>query len=123
MKRTKQKTITQIADRDGWECRYCHHPLGRRDEPGIRRATIDHVTARKNGGTDALSNLALACRRCNRAKGHQNYWDFRAKALDYRETLAILSDKEAMASLRRAAAEPDAEARGYDEIRAELGLP
>ena len=44
---------------------------------------------------------------------------------DYKEdraTMEVLEDGEAMDSLRRADAQPDSEARSYDEIRHELGL-
>jgi hypothetical protein len=30
---------------------------------------VDHVISRKHGGATELSNLALSCARCNRAKG------------------------------------------------------
>jgi hypothetical protein len=30
---------------------------------------VDHVVSRKHGGITELSNLALSCARCNRAKG------------------------------------------------------
>lgn len=32
-------------------------------------ATPEHLTPRSKGGTDALDNLALACSRCNGARG------------------------------------------------------
>jgi hypothetical protein len=41
---------------------------------------------------------------------------------DYLETMEILADPEAMESLRRAEAQPDDEARPYEDIRRELGL-
>jgi hypothetical protein len=41
---------------------------------------------------------------------------------DYLETVEILADPEAMESLRRADAQPDDEARPYEDIRRELGL-
>ena len=30
---------------------------------------IEHIRAKQHGGTDDLTNLVLACNRCNRAKG------------------------------------------------------
>lgn len=33
------------------------------------RATLEHIVPRGRGGADALDNLALACGRCNGAKG------------------------------------------------------
>lgn len=35
----------------------------------ISRATIEHIVPKTHGGTDALPNLAMACARCNHAKG------------------------------------------------------
>ena len=42
-------------------CEYCHSP----EWVGAARFTMDHLVPRSRGGTDALENLALACRRCN----------------------------------------------------------
>lgn len=38
------------------------------------RATLEHIVPRNHGGTNALDNLAVACGRCNGAKGirHDN---------------------------------------------------
>lgn len=33
--------------------------------------TIDHITAKKNGGSNELSNLQPMCCHCNTTKGHQ----------------------------------------------------
>lgn len=33
--------------------------------------TIDHITAKKNGGSNELENLQPMCRHCNTTKGHQ----------------------------------------------------
>ena len=35
------------------------------------RATLEHIVPRNHGGTDALTNLAIACARCNFGKGHR----------------------------------------------------
>ena len=32
---------------------------------------IDHLTSEFNGGSASVENLVLACRRCNRSKGHK----------------------------------------------------
>lgn len=37
---------------------------------------VDHVQARSRGGSDRVSNLALACHSCNQAKGNQDIKDF-----------------------------------------------
>ena len=36
--------------------------------PGV---TVEHIIPRSHGGTDDLRNLALACARCNHAKGRR----------------------------------------------------
>lgn len=33
------------------------------------RASVEHIVPRTHGGTDELANLAIACERCNFAKG------------------------------------------------------
>lgn len=59
-----------IFIRDNWTCHLCGDPidptLGRNDPLG---ATVDHVLALANGGTDDQSNVAAAHRVCNLIKG------------------------------------------------------
>lgn len=52
------------------KCVHCQRWLriGADGEP-ISAATIEHIVPRHHGGTDELSNLALACARCNAGKG------------------------------------------------------
>ena len=35
-------------------------------------ATRDHVIPLKRGGADNMSNLVMACKRCNELKGHRD---------------------------------------------------
>lgn len=35
----------------------------------VLRATVEHIVPRTHGGSDSLDNLAIACGRCNGAKG------------------------------------------------------
>lgn len=37
----------------------------------LSSATLEHIVPRTHGGTDALDNLAMACRRCNLQKGYR----------------------------------------------------
>ncbi len=39
------------------------------DGEPLGNATIEHILPRHHGGTDAPSNLGLACARCNAQKG------------------------------------------------------
>src|SRR5439155_16688151 len=48
-------------------CEYCR--LLQSDSP-FRTFHIDHIRARKHGGIDDPSNLALACDRCSLHKGY-----------------------------------------------------
>lgn len=57
-----------LAEAQNWRCCWC----------GVRcvaesnkhnSATIEHVTPKSQGGTDHWSNLAMACNRCNHARG------------------------------------------------------
>ena len=41
---------------------------------GETEATVEHIVPLTLGGTDALNNLALACRRCNNLKGKRMDW-------------------------------------------------
>ncbi|MEM9072072.1 MAG: HNH endonuclease [Myxococcota bacterium] len=50
------------------KCIHC----GRRLAVGLRgksAASVEHIVPRTHGGTDALANLAVACRPCNHGKG------------------------------------------------------
>src|SRR5262245_6835178 len=57
-----RKTVRQRA---GNRCEYCRL----RQEHTPFTLQIEHLVARKHGGSDDLSNLALACDRCNLHKG------------------------------------------------------
>lgn len=55
----------RVLDRDGWTCAYCGKTLTGSD------ATVDHITAKDNGGEDAEWNLAAACLACNGRKSNK----------------------------------------------------
>lgn len=65
----------------------CLHCNGRLtvglDGTPISRVTIEHIVPRAKGGVDDLSNLGLACARCNHQKGrsHDQRSDPRAAAV------------------------------------------
>ncbi|MEX2172796.1 MAG: HNH endonuclease [Pirellulaceae bacterium] len=54
-----------VRVRAGNRCEYCHLPQEAID--GVLQ--IEHIVARQHFGTDDVSNLALACDRCNLQKG------------------------------------------------------
>jgi 5-methylcytosine-specific restriction endonuclease McrA len=37
----------------------------------LSSASLEHIVPRTHGGTDALDNLAIACRKCNLQKGYR----------------------------------------------------
>lgn len=55
----------EIRSRANGRCEYCriHESLL------LTGCEVDHIVSRKHGGPGDLSNLALSCARCNRAKG------------------------------------------------------
>lgn len=60
-----QQLRREIRARAGGRCEYCriHEDLL------LAGCEVDHIVSRKHGGATELSNLALSCARCNRAKG------------------------------------------------------
>lgn len=58
--------------RDGTACAICGDPLDRhlRDPLHGKYITFDHIIPRRDGGSDALTNLRLAHRRCNELRGN-----------------------------------------------------
>lgn len=55
------KTSALVAQRN--RCAYCAEPLTR------KKATADHVVARRNGGVTKATNIKAACEPCNHLKG------------------------------------------------------
>ncbi len=58
----------QLAEAQNWRCCWC----GTRCVPESNKhnsATIEHVTPKCQGGTDTWENFAMACNRCNQARG------------------------------------------------------
>lgn len=54
----------QIRERAKFLCEYCHAS----EKWQYVQFTIDHIIPIRQGGTDSLDNLALACFHCNRRK-------------------------------------------------------
>jgi len=79
---------------------------------------IEHIHPRTRGGTHRVSNLALACKACNRAKGTQDVREFLASKPDV--LARVLA--QAKASLRDAAAVNSTRWALYEQLKA-VGLP
>ena len=58
-----RNVVLQRAENRCEYCRLLHH------DADLVAFHVEHIVAKQHGGTDALSNLALACSRCNRTKG------------------------------------------------------
>jgi hypothetical protein len=61
--------IKTLFERQRGKCAYCHKSIGK----GYH---IDHVVPLARGGTNWITNLALACARCNITKGATDPIDF-----------------------------------------------
>lgn len=61
-----QATRDIVRNRAELRCEYCQ--LSEANSP-VARLQIEHIRAKKHGGSDELSNLALACIDCNLRKG------------------------------------------------------
>jgi hypothetical protein len=81
-----------LLEKWGRECAYC----GKENVP----LTIDHIHPKSRGGSDRVSNLALACFPCNQEKGNRDVAEFLAH--DPKRLARI--EAQAKAPLRDAAA-------------------
>ena len=59
----------EIYKRDQNTCQLCHQPVDMTLKlPNKMAATLDHIVAVTNGGTNAVTNLQLAHFKCNNQK-------------------------------------------------------
>jgi len=58
-----------VRSRDGDFCRYCGRKVNWQDRKSERGGTYDHVIPIKDGGTDTVDNIVVACRSCSLMKG------------------------------------------------------
>ncbi|MFI3306628.1 MAG: HNH endonuclease signature motif containing protein [Rikenellaceae bacterium] len=71
---------TKIHEKYGKRCAYC----GERIE--YKNMQVDHITPKRNGGTDDINNLNPSCRLCNHYK--------RAMSIEqFRETITTLQSR------------------------------
>jgi 5-methylcytosine-specific restriction endonuclease McrA len=82
-----------LLEKWGRRCAYC----GAAGVP----LEIEHIVPRSRGGTDRVSNLTLACHRCNRAKGNRTAAEFGHPAVQARAQVP-LRDAAAVNATRRA---------------------
>ena len=65
-KRFRGKQRDAIFRQDGYRCAYCLLDLTK--QPRLLW-TVDHVVPRRDGGTNAITNLITACFYCNSRRG------------------------------------------------------
>jgi 5-methylcytosine-specific restriction endonuclease McrA len=92
------------------KCAYC----GKQD----RKLQIEHIIPRVRGGSNRASNLALACEKCNQAKGTKSIEDF----LDKKPNVLISVLAQAKKPLKDAAAVNTTRWALYDALKL-LGKP
>lgn len=68
MKTTKRE---RVHAKTGGRCSYCGIHVS------LLTFAVDHVTARKHGGSNRIENLMPACTSCNGAKGAKTVEDYR----------------------------------------------
>jgi len=66
---------SRLAEVQRWRCCWCLCEM--RGEQGFKNsATIEHITPRSCGGIDHVTNLAVACSRCNNRRGSIPWEEF-----------------------------------------------
>lgn len=99
-----------LLEKWGRKCTYC----SKENVP----LQIEHIQARANGGSDRVSNLCLACEKCNQKKGTKDIRDF----LKGKPDLASRILKQAKAPLKDAAAVNVTRWKLFEVLKA-TGLP
>lgn len=69
----KKRKYRSLLRRDGNLCFWCDVEFSE-EWP----YTIDHLITQRDGGSNALENLVLACDWCNRERGSMSVGEFRA---------------------------------------------
>lgn len=72
----RARRVSRIGERDGWACFYCRMPFS---ATLAGTPTEDHRVPRSLGGRNDLSNLVLACQRCNNWKAAGTERELRAQ--------------------------------------------
>jgi 5-methylcytosine-specific restriction endonuclease McrA len=99
-----------LLEKWGRKCAYC----GAENTP----LEVEHIVPRSKGGSDRVSNLTLACHKCNQAKGNQDIRDF----LSGKPSVLARVLKQAKAPLKDAAAVNATRWALYRRLK-ETGLP
>jgi 5-methylcytosine-specific restriction endonuclease McrA len=63
-----QRLRSRLAGEQDNRCCYCKRPFS---HEGPTRPTLEHRKPKRDGGRDAVANLAVACLHCNQLRGRQ----------------------------------------------------
>lgn len=99
-----------LLEKWGRACTYC----GKQDVP----LQIEHIDPRANGGSNRISNLCLACEKCNIAKGTKDIRDFLKKKPDLLKKIVA----QAKAPLKDASVVNSTRKELFERLKV-LGLP
>jgi 5-methylcytosine-specific restriction endonuclease McrA len=99
-----------LLEKWGRKCTYC-------SKEGVP-LQVEHIQPRAKGGSDRVSNLCLACEKCNQKKGTKDLKDFLKGKID----LASLILKQAKAPLKDAAAVNATRWKLFETLKS-TGLP
>ena len=99
-----------LLEKWGRKCAYC----GAENPP----LEVEHIHPKSQGGSDRVSNLALACHQCNQAKGNRDIREF----LSGKPSVLDRILKQAKAPLTDAAAVNATRWKLYQQLK-ETGLP
>lgn len=89
----KRRLYTTLRERHGDNCHWCGKPMCFDTKEEMLSATIEHLVAKSEGGTNSQSNLRLAHAECNnrrhnpinvtRVHHSMNRWNPRRARQDY----------------------------------------
>lgn len=99
-----------LLEKWGRKCTYC-------SKEGVP-LQVEHIQPRAKGGSDRVSNLCLACEKCNQKKGTKNLKDFLKGEID----LASKILKQASSPLKDAAAVNASRWKLFETLKS-TGLP
>jgi 5-methylcytosine-specific restriction endonuclease McrA len=99
-----------LLEKWGRSCAYC----GKQDTP----LEVEHIQPKSKGGSDRVSNLAIACHACNQNKGNQDIRDFLSSKPDLLKRILT----QAKAPLKDVAAVNSTRWALFNRLK-ETGLP
>lgn len=77
-----------MIDRNKVQSKYNGHCAYCGKEITVKDMQVDHILAKKNGGSDDFENLNPSCRRCNHYKRSMNLESFRKYILTLHERIS-----------------------------------